>query len=274
MPTLTPTSTTASSLSANGSRTVAAMRAATPLAVARSAPSGSSTANSSPPRRATVSPGRTQRHRRRANSCSRRSPTWWPSVSLTSLKRSRSSSRRPVGRPSRSVARTASSSRSCSRTRLARPVSASWVAWWRSRACCSSASVVSRTTATSRLSPSSAMVRRASSTGKVPPSGRTARPCQRPSAPPARSPAGRKRRKSGKSCSKRRPASPPRPRPNMASAAGLAVPTRPSSANATTPSKLCCTMLRIRRSRRSSSRPRASASSASPRSTSRPSSAS
>ena len=43
------------------------------------------TANSSPPRRATVSPSRTQARRRAATARSSASPTGWPSVSLTVL---------------------------------------------------------------------------------------------------------------------------------------------------------------------------------------------
>ena len=49
-----------------------------------------STANSSPPSRASRSLSRTSRPSRTAISCSSRSPWWWPSVSLTSLNRSRS----------------------------------------------------------------------------------------------------------------------------------------------------------------------------------------
>ena len=50
------------------------------------------TANSSPPRRATRSSSRSTPWMRCATISSSRSPTWWPRVSLTSLKRSRSSS--------------------------------------------------------------------------------------------------------------------------------------------------------------------------------------
>ena len=53
---------------------------------------GSRTANSSPPRRASVSSRAAAAVRRAADRTSARSPTWWPSVSLTSLKRSRSNS--------------------------------------------------------------------------------------------------------------------------------------------------------------------------------------
>src|SRR5476651_1114425 len=49
--------------------------------------------NSSPPCRLTVSTARTHLTSRAATSLSSRSPTWWPSVSLISLKRSRSRNR-------------------------------------------------------------------------------------------------------------------------------------------------------------------------------------
>ncbi len=51
---------------------------------------GSRTPNSSPPSRATVHSGATAAVRRRATWVSSSSPAWWPRVSLTSLKRSRS----------------------------------------------------------------------------------------------------------------------------------------------------------------------------------------
>ena len=77
--------------SRNGSASASRMRPATSIASAGCAMSGSSTANSSPPSRATVSPGRTARSRRRATTSSSWSPAGWPRVSLTSLNRSRSS---------------------------------------------------------------------------------------------------------------------------------------------------------------------------------------
>ncbi len=89
-----------------------------------------STANSSPPRRAAVSPARSVAASRREAAMSRWSPTVCPSVSLTTLKSSRSMksaltsvpprSRRPLTRE-RSI-------RFSSRTRLGRPVSESWKA--------------------------------------------------------------------------------------------------------------------------------------------------
>src|SRR2546423_1793539 len=74
------------------------------------------------PSRATVSPGRTTAERRRASSFSIRSPQWWPSVSLTSLKRSRSMSRTATPLPVRPQARSAWSSRSRKSERFGRPV--------------------------------------------------------------------------------------------------------------------------------------------------------
>ena len=80
-----------------GSATAARSLAATSRAAAASLTAGSSTANSSPPSRATRSPGRMLWVSRCATSRSSRSPTAWPSVSLTSFSpRSRSSSRKPT----------------------------------------------------------------------------------------------------------------------------------------------------------------------------------
>ena len=61
----------------------------------------SSTANSSPPRRASRSPPRDRVLQARADRRSSRSPAWWPSESLTSLKPSRSISMRRGGRARR-----------------------------------------------------------------------------------------------------------------------------------------------------------------------------
>ena len=85
----------------------------------------SSTANSSPPRRATVSVLRTWACSRRATSTSMRSPVAWPAVSLTALKWSRSMKRAQQGRPS-AAARRSLRRRSNSR-RFTSSVSASCV---------------------------------------------------------------------------------------------------------------------------------------------------
>ena len=99
-------------------------------------------ANSSPPRRATVSASRTLSARRRETSTSSRSPTTWPRMSLTSLKRSRSSISTAKGSDLRRWIMQNCSSRSKNTWRLGRSVSASCrllcsrsCSAWRSRAC-------------------------------------------------------------------------------------------------------------------------------------------
>ena len=111
------------------------IRPATCAAYASSV-SSSSTANSSPPRRAVVSAGRSAAGSRRATWTSRSSPAWWPRLSLMVLKSSRSTkstATSPAGLLQRS---SACWSRSANRARLARPVSSSQNA----RRCSSSAS--------------------------------------------------------------------------------------------------------------------------------------
>src|SRR5262252_9399845 len=66
------------------------IRSATPMASASQLMSSSRTVNSSPPRRASVSPGRRQRSSRRAIPTSSSSPAWCPRLSLIDLNRSRS----------------------------------------------------------------------------------------------------------------------------------------------------------------------------------------
>ena len=90
---LTPTLTETSSSSWRiVSRPVSARRtrSARSIATAPSVTSWHSTMNSSPPRRATMSSGRTAVVSRFAVDASRRSPTSWPSASLTSRRRSTS----------------------------------------------------------------------------------------------------------------------------------------------------------------------------------------
>src|SRR5919199_9407 len=79
-------------LTSNGRSSVARIRAATSTAAAASATFGSSTANSSPPSRATLSLSRSSVRSRGPTPCSTTSPLWCPSVSLISLNRSRSMS--------------------------------------------------------------------------------------------------------------------------------------------------------------------------------------
>ena len=87
--------------------------------------SATTRANSSPPSRATVARPDTARSRRSATSHRRRSPMAWPSVSLTSLKRSMSSS--TIATPLLSLR--AAAARVRNNIRLGSPVSMSWVAW-------------------------------------------------------------------------------------------------------------------------------------------------
>ena len=96
-----------------------------PSASLRSATSGSSTANSSAPMRATVSLERVERSRRRATSRSSASPWARPSVSFTSRKRSRSSVSRAGPSSSPVARRSACAVRWLSSERFGRPVSVS-----------------------------------------------------------------------------------------------------------------------------------------------------
>ena len=128
----------------SGSAAPARRRARRPTASARPPASpapGSSTANSSPPSRATVPRRRSRRCSRSADLAQQRSPMSWPSASLTSLNRSRSSSSTATGCPRRAARRRAA----WKRCRLGRPVSGScsarcsfsatsWRSWSTSRA--------------------------------------------------------------------------------------------------------------------------------------------
>ena len=84
-----------------------------------------STRNSSPPMRATVSPPRTDAREPLGGGDSTSSPAPWPMVSLTRLKRSRSTKSSPTIPPRRPTRLSACSSRSSSSARLGRPVSSS-----------------------------------------------------------------------------------------------------------------------------------------------------
>ena len=83
-----------------------AARRRRPAALAdASSPGSSTTANSSPPSRASVSPGRSASPSRGPIWLRTSSPAWWPSVSLSSLK------------PSRSISSSATSPRASTRSR-------------------------------------------------------------------------------------------------------------------------------------------------------------
>ena len=88
--------------------------------------------NSSPPKRATMSPGRRWARSRGATARSSASPAWWPMLSLISLKWSRSRKRIPTGEPDAVARRSASLSASTKLSRLGRPVSESCRTRWRS----------------------------------------------------------------------------------------------------------------------------------------------
>ena len=88
-PTLAPT-LTASPPAGTRWANAAMMRSATTTTSSGPSRRSSRTANSSPPKRAMVSDGRTHSHSRSATAISSSSPTAWPSVSLTVLKSSRS----------------------------------------------------------------------------------------------------------------------------------------------------------------------------------------
>ena len=147
IPTLTPSRS-------NGCSSAAVMRCATRAPPSRP-PETSSTANSSPPNRAIVSLGRITAASRSASSTSSSSPKWCPSVSLTSLNWSRSSTRTTGSAPERAAADRACRARSMNRVRLGSPVSASCTA------CFSIARRCRRFTIPSRPSASSATARTA-----------------------------------------------------------------------------------------------------------------
>ena len=77
----------------------AATRSAIAIASSSSARRSIRIPNSSPPKRATMSPGRRCARRRGATARSSASPAWWPRLSLISLKWSRSRKRIPTGEP-------------------------------------------------------------------------------------------------------------------------------------------------------------------------------
>ena len=128
-PTLARTFTSRPSISKN-EPIAAVSRLATRIDAFMSGVSRSSTANSSPPRRAAMSLERSTEPRRSPTATSSASPAACPRLSLTSLKSSRSTNRtigtNPLGsRASRREATTCVNS-----DRLASPVSGSCRAWW------------------------------------------------------------------------------------------------------------------------------------------------
>lgn len=114
---------------ATGSRNAATTRSATVSAPERASTCSTRIANSSPPSRATVSHPRVALFNRRATTCSMRSPTECPCVSLMFLKWSRSRSITASVLGSRSREAMACETRSRNSPRFAREVSGSWYAW-------------------------------------------------------------------------------------------------------------------------------------------------
>src|SRR3989442_1183482 len=102
----------------------------------RSSVPGSRIANSSPPRRVTVSRSVSDRSIRRPTCCSRTSPTRWPSVLLISLNPSRSMITNANGLSSRCALLSSSWRRSRNEARFGRLVSTSQLA-----SCCTSAAI-------------------------------------------------------------------------------------------------------------------------------------
>jgi hypothetical protein len=125
IPTLAPEATSASPTTI-GSASTSTIRSAIAWACAASG-TVSTTTNSSPPNRATMSACRQRWRSRRATATSTWSPTAWPSPSLTSLNPSRSQNSTASWRSPSSRHRAADSS-SISAARLGRPVSSSCVA--------------------------------------------------------------------------------------------------------------------------------------------------
>ncbi|MEZ5133686.1 MAG: hypothetical protein R2699_01140 [Acidimicrobiales bacterium] len=127
MPRLAPTWISASSM-AKAPESASMTRSAIATASARPWRSSQSTTNSSPPKRAMVSPGRSACRRRSVISTSSRSPTSWPRLSLTILKWSRSQNSTAVRLRCRRARARACSSRVSSSVRFGSPVSGSCVA--------------------------------------------------------------------------------------------------------------------------------------------------
>ena len=148
MPTLARVNSSWPSIT-NGCSSPAWMRAAIVCASSGSSGSSTRTANSSPPRRATVSELRTQPSSRLATWRSSSSPAACPSESFTVLKSSRSTNRTAMPRPWRRVRATAWRTRSSNSERLGSAVSGSWKAWWRSWSSRLVRSPTSRTVTTS-----------------------------------------------------------------------------------------------------------------------------
>ena len=138
---------------------------------------GRTTANSSPPSRASVSVARRRRRSCSATRASSESPAMCPSESLMSLKRSRSSIRTAPTSPLRCAKATSRASSSMNRRRLKRPESESWLARCQRRSSSPARPVTSCVVPTSRgESPSRpSRYEPRTRTTRSPPPGRTMR---------------------------------------------------------------------------------------------------
>ena len=109
------------SWNANGWASALSSRWATAIASSGPAMSSHTSTNSSPPKRAGISWRRTAPRRRSVTASRRRSPAWWPRLSLTTLKRSRSMNSTATPRPLRSMRSSALCRRFIRSRRLGRP---------------------------------------------------------------------------------------------------------------------------------------------------------
>ena len=121
------------------------MRSATRTASLSCTTGSTMTVNSSPPKRTTLSVGRRIDFRRKLAACNSSSPAACPSVSLTSLKPSRSTKRRPSIVPVLFARSSAAGRKLTSQWRFGRPVSSSWFARRNSSHSCAFAALMSCT---------------------------------------------------------------------------------------------------------------------------------
>ncbi|MNH19083.1 hypothetical protein D3C79_788080 [compost metagenome] len=130
----------------NGGQIASIRRFAVLQAASRPSRPVSTTANSSPPKRARVSCSRSSRRRRLPRARNSLSPKAWPRESLMFLKLSRSRHSAAVSFSLCWPRTSACLSRSLNSVRLGKPVSASWCAMWWIWAWAASSSVASSAT--------------------------------------------------------------------------------------------------------------------------------
>ncbi|MCY1443729.1 hypothetical protein D9M71_601570 [compost metagenome] len=130
MPTLSDVTTFCPSPRRIGRRMLAMIFSAMRWASSRLCRGVSSTANSSPPRRATRSFSRSCARTRVATLTSTSSPAAWPWLSLMSLKLSLSRNSSAMCSRYLLALRSVRLSRPSKKARLGKPVKLSWLAWW------------------------------------------------------------------------------------------------------------------------------------------------